>query len=157
MRPTQASASSAPVAARDADKQALWPHRDLLLQRQQKLLIRSAELRGELASELRTGWRSVETPLDLVLRLHALMTSLRERVRDLRQRHPWLALTAVAWPLLLRRVWRLLRRRQAAPSSTDDEHAGGFARLLLTVQWTRRAIKLWRLFTRTAPTSRPPA
>jgi hypothetical protein len=157
MHRTRATGSPSAVAARDADKQALWPHRDLLLQRQQQLLSRSAELRGELASELRAGWRSVETPLDLLLRLHALVTSLREHGRDLRQRHPWLALTAVVWPLLLRRAWRLLRRRKAAPGSTDDERQGGFARLLLMVQWTRRAIKLWRLFGRPDTRTRPPA
>ncbi len=157
MRSTNVMASSAPVAAGEADKQALWPHRDLLLQRQQQLLMRSAELRGELASELRAGWRSVETPLDLLLRLRSVVVELRRRGRDLRARHPWLAASAVLWPVLLHRVWRLVRRRKAAAAKAAANKPGRLARLLLLVQWTRRAIKLWRLFERPDARSRPPA
>ncbi|MBK6851842.1 MAG: hypothetical protein IPG93_09550 [Burkholderiales bacterium] len=156
MRSTNVMASSAPVAASDADKQALWPHRDLLLQRQQQLLLRSAELRGELASELRAGWRGVETPLDLVLRVRSVVVELRRRGRELRARHPWLAASAVLWPVLLHRVWRLVRRRKAAAKAAADK-PGRLARLLLLVQWTRRAIKLWRLLERPGARSRPPA
>ncbi len=156
MRRTDSSASPAALAARVADSQELWPHRELLLQRQQQLLIRSAELRGELASELRAGWRSVETPLDLLLRLRSVVVELRRRGRELRARHPWLAASAVLWPVLLHRVWRLVRRRKAAAKAAADK-PGRLARLLLLVQWTRRAIKLWRLLERPGARSRPPA
>lgn len=151
MRPLSTS------AARGADAPEAWPHREVLLQRQQQLLIRSDELRGELAAELRAGWRSVATPLDLLLRVRNVVVEMRRCGRELRARHPWLAATAILWPMALRRVWRLARRRDAAASKPEADRPGRLIRLLRLVRWTRRAIRLWRLFTQAAPSGRPPA
>ncbi|MEY2686093.1 MAG: hypothetical protein RL375_291 [Pseudomonadota bacterium] len=142
-------------AAPAGDEPPAWPHRDLLLQRQQELLRRSAELRGELSAEVRAGWHSVEAPIDLLLHLRGLVLGLRQRGRDLRDQHPWVGILSVLWPVLLRRVWRLVWRHKSAATSHADP-PGLVRRLLQAVQWARRGIKLWRLFSQAAPSARPP-
>jgi hypothetical protein len=149
--------TAADVAARKVgDEPEVWPHRELLLQRQQQLLLRSAELRGELAAELRAGWRSVETPIDLLLRLRNVVVELRRRGRDLRERHPWLAASLVFWPPLLRRVWRLLHRRKPAADEARSGQdagpgkAGKLALLIQAIRWSRRVMRLVRYFSASA-------
>jgi hypothetical protein len=140
-----------------------WPHRELLLQRQQALLLRSADLRRELAAELSSGWQAVETPVNLLLRLLELLGQLRQGAAGLRAQHPWLAMVLVpmGWPAL-RWLWRRLRRKGAQGSVTrtdqDDTAAsadqngsgrrqasGRLARLLRTLHWARRGFRLLRL------------
>lgn len=150
MRPTS-------PAAPDIDRRAGWPSRDQLLARQRQLLLRSAELRGELSAELRAGWRSVEAPLDLALRVRQVVIDLRRWGGELRDRHPWLSLTTPLWPMLARRLWRLVRRRSPGRADAAADRPGHLLRLLQLLQWARRAIHLWRLFVPAAPTGRPPA
>ncbi|MFM2065636.1 MAG: hypothetical protein RLZZ584_545 [Pseudomonadota bacterium] len=134
-----------------------WPHRDQLLARQHELIRRSAELRGELSAELRTGWQRVETPLNLALRLGELLGSARRSLGELRAQHPWLAATLVLWPPLLRMVWRRLRGRPArrdeaaagsgAGSRTANERPSRAAQLLRLLRWARWAARCVRLLT----------
>jgi hypothetical protein len=140
------------AAKKTGNKLEAWPHRELLLQRQQQLLMRSAELRGELAADLRAGWRSVETPVDLVLRLRSIVIELRQHARNLRAQHPWLAASLVFWPPLLRRVWRLLRRKSAKVDAVADrpDEPGLAARLINAIRWARRVMRIVRYFSASA-------
>ncbi|MEY4749333.1 MAG: hypothetical protein RIQ60_1547 [Pseudomonadota bacterium] len=135
-----------------------WPSRAQLLSRQQELIRRSAELRGELTSELRAGWQLVATPIDLALRLRDLLADVHRRMADLRSRYPRLAATLLLWQALSRLVWRRLRRRKTRglAREVDDagrRRAGRWVQLLRVLRWARWAVQAARLLSGTASTS----
>lgn len=119
-------------------------HRQLLAARQQALIDRSSQLRGELAAELAEGWQQLETPVGWWLRLKSAAAAVTQGVRDQTQQRPWLGLLL---PMVALPAWRWLRRLgRADAAAAHTQRAARTARVFLPRRLWRGALRVITLY-----------